>query len=142
GVLSSEGEENLKPYYDQDGITIYHGDARDILPRLSADVLVTDPPYGVNFTGKVTKWTVGTEGYTTADDPDIGPEVVSSALELVQRGAVFSGIRGMWLYPRPTDVGCVYCPSGAGRGPWGFTLFNPILFYGKRPTVGMYPSSL
>ena len=40
-----------KPYYDQDGITIYHGDCRDILPALPMfDLLLTDPPFGVgNF---------------------------------------------------------------------------------------------
>ena len=37
----------MKPYYDQDGITIYHGDCREILPGLAFDVVVTDPPYGV-----------------------------------------------------------------------------------------------
>jgi len=33
----------MKPYYDCDGITIYHEDCREILPQLAADVLVTDP---------------------------------------------------------------------------------------------------
>lgn len=35
-----------EPYYEQDGITIYHGDAREVLVGLEFDVLVTDPPYG------------------------------------------------------------------------------------------------
>ena len=35
------------PYYDCDGITIYHGDCRDVLPYVEADVVVTDPPYGI-----------------------------------------------------------------------------------------------
>lgn len=36
----------MRPYYERDGITIYHGDAFDILPVLSAvDAVVTDPPY-------------------------------------------------------------------------------------------------
>jgi hypothetical protein len=39
----------MKPYYDEGGITIYHGDCRDILPGLAADVLVTDPPYGTSY---------------------------------------------------------------------------------------------
>lgn len=34
-----------RPYYEQDGITIYHGDSRDIAPGLTAQVVVTDPPY-------------------------------------------------------------------------------------------------
>jgi site-specific DNA-methyltransferase (adenine-specific) len=36
----------MKPYYDEDGITIYHGDAQELLseiPRI--ELLVTDPPY-------------------------------------------------------------------------------------------------
>ncbi len=38
----------MKPYYDCDGITIYHGDCREVLPSLGrADLVLTDPPYGV-----------------------------------------------------------------------------------------------
>jgi site-specific DNA-methyltransferase (adenine-specific) len=36
------------PYYQADGITLWHGDMREVLPSLGvvADVCVTDPPYG------------------------------------------------------------------------------------------------
>ena len=35
-----------KPYYEEPGITIYHGDCRDILPHLpKVDLVLTDPPY-------------------------------------------------------------------------------------------------
>jgi len=47
----------MNPYYEADGITIYHGDCREVLPNLSGVGLVaTDPPYvlGMNYTeGKV-----------------------------------------------------------------------------------------
>lgn len=40
----------MKPYYKENGITIYHGDCRDILPTLpKVDLVLTDPPYGMNF---------------------------------------------------------------------------------------------
>lgn len=36
----------MTPYYDCDGITIYHGDCREILPSLpKVDLVLTDPPY-------------------------------------------------------------------------------------------------
>jgi DNA modification methylase len=38
----------MKPYYDYGGITIYHGDCREILPTLeTVDLVLTDPPYGI-----------------------------------------------------------------------------------------------
>jgi site-specific DNA-methyltransferase (adenine-specific) len=40
----------VKPYYEHGGITIYHGDCREVLPSLadqSVDAVLTDPPYGV-----------------------------------------------------------------------------------------------
>lgn len=40
----------MKPYYEQDGITIYHGDCREVLPSVDAQVVVPDPPYGVGLT--------------------------------------------------------------------------------------------
>lgn len=47
----------VQPYYEQDGITIYHGDCREIMPCLvDVDVVITDPPYGINFAGRPTKW--------------------------------------------------------------------------------------
>ena len=36
----------MKPYYESAGITIYHGDCRDVLPSLEAvDCVMTSPPY-------------------------------------------------------------------------------------------------
>lgn len=38
----------MEPYYSHAGITIYHGDCREILPTLpKCDLLLTDPPYGL-----------------------------------------------------------------------------------------------
>jgi DNA modification methylase len=38
----------VKPYYERDGIVIYHGDCREILPTLEpVDLVLTDPPYGI-----------------------------------------------------------------------------------------------
>jgi hypothetical protein len=33
----------MNPYYQQDGITIYHGDCREVLPSLHGQTIITDP---------------------------------------------------------------------------------------------------
>lgn len=39
----------MKPYYEENGITIYHGDCREILNSLDANILITDPPFGIDY---------------------------------------------------------------------------------------------
>jgi len=42
--------EDMTPYYSHKGITIYHGDCREILPHLpKVDLVLTDPPYGIDY---------------------------------------------------------------------------------------------
>ena len=42
------------PYYQDNHCTIYHGDAREILPHLpKVDLVLTDPPYGIGWKPRV-----------------------------------------------------------------------------------------
>lgn len=52
----------IKPYYEHERITIYHGDCREILPQLpKVDLVLTDPPYGLSFMGK--EWDHGVPSF-------------------------------------------------------------------------------
>jgi site-specific DNA-methyltransferase (adenine-specific) len=48
----------VKPYYADEWVTIYHGDCRDVLWRVTPEaadpsaLVLTDPPYGIGFTAK------------------------------------------------------------------------------------------
>lgn len=42
----------MKPYYQDSAVTIYHGDCREILPKLEkVDLVLTDPPYELSENG-------------------------------------------------------------------------------------------
>lgn len=136
----------MKPYYEQDGITIYHGDCRDVLPTLRADALVTDPPYGVNLgshggalDGRASHVLVKA-GYATYDDTpenfvSVVVPAITAALGLVERGIVFCAGHMMWHLPRPSAVGGVFLPAAVGRCARGYNSFAHALLYGVAPDL-------
>jgi len=126
------------PYYEQSGVTIYHGDCREVLP-LACDVVVTDPPYGVALTAKRAKQRGGgvvsrPGNYVFDDTPEYIAAVIVPVIELCRTFAkavvLTPGTRNLWLYPPADDVGCFFSAAGTGMGRWGFTCSHPILFYG------------
>jgi len=47
----------MTPYFQDDAVTIYHGDCREIVPTLGRfDLLLTDPPYGLGDRMKGGTW--------------------------------------------------------------------------------------
>jgi site-specific DNA-methyltransferase (adenine-specific) len=134
----------MKPYYEQDGITIYHGDCREVLPTILADAgcFVTDPPYGIDggrggqarLRNKVYRadWD-DTEEYVRA----VCIPVIESLLSADLRGAITPGLRCMWHYPKPVSVGCFWQPAAVAYEPWGLCVSQPILYYGRDPMAGL-----
>jgi len=117
----------MTPYYEDDAVTLYHGDCREVTAWLEADVLVTDPPYGIGYTG------FGGRGYWDdaskheAIQGDASPALRDEALALWgDRPAL---VFGTWRAPRPAATRQVLIwdksYNGPGMGdlalPWGLS---------------------
>lgn len=122
-------------------VTLYLGDCREILPTLGmVDAVVTDPPYGVDL-GSRSNNNRDRVAYASTDD---GVEIVDTlVLPVLQmsrgqasRVVLTPGNRNLFKYPTPTHTGAIYYPAGAGCNSWGFTCWQPILYYGKDPYGG------
>lgn len=76
----------MTPYYSEAGITIFHGDCREVLPTLpKVDLVLTDPPYGTQHLGggygrRQLHSTDGRLGRTIIDDEDLGALMGTAAL--------------------------------------------------------------
>jgi len=98
------------PYYERNGITIFHGDCRDILPHLGpVDLVLTDPPYGIALEEH------GRSGYDWTIQGDssssLGESVLSSVANLPT--VTFAPLKRPW------------------PGKW-----RQILIWDKGPAVG------
>lgn len=61
----------MTPYYEDDSCTIYHGDCREIAPGLQAEVVVTDPPYGIHLNTDYSKLNGSTRVYAGVHGDDV-----------------------------------------------------------------------
>jgi len=137
---------HLKPYYQQDGITIYHGDSRDVIPALApVHLVLTDPPYGVNLgnhdaSKEKRPQYLAKQKYASYDDTyanflSVVVPVVDAAIKHSERAIVFCAGTMMWDFPRPTAVGGVFLPAACGRNAWGFSSLAHCMFYGSSPDL-------
>ena len=108
-------------YYQDEHVTLYHGDALEIDAWLEADVLVTDPPYGMSHQprGSYNPATGITHKPKVADKVhgDKTTEVRDSVL--AAWGDKPAMVFGTWRQPRPADVRhrLIWWKQGQPPGP-------------------------
>jgi site-specific DNA-methyltransferase (adenine-specific) len=112
----------MTPYYADDTVTLYHGDCREITEWLQADVLVTDPPYGMAFVSGFRTRTPSA-GPIAGDQDTSARDYVVTAWGTEKPALIF----GTWRQPPPLGERqrLVWWKRGAGPGmgnlamPWG-----------------------
>jgi hypothetical protein len=139
----------VTPYYEDDVVTIYHGDCRDIDAWLVADVLVMDPPYGISWNQPAYLARGRSSGQRTAQHAGIQNDGDTTARDCVldawgQRPAmVFGsplhpplGAKQVLVWKKPADAG-LFGSVGIWRRDW-----EPIYLVGPWPAVPATRSSV
>ena len=126
------------------------GNALEILQNwpeeVEIDAVVTDPPYGVQggCGGQLLmKRKADYGGGYFEDTPDYIADICVPIIQLCIKlfpVVVFTpGTRCMFSYPPPDDIGGFWSPAAPRLGRWGFSVFHPILYYGKDWRAGKGP---
>lgn len=133
----------MKPYYEHAGITIFHGDSREILPLLPTqtfDLVLTDPPYGIEGASGAINEARAKGNYTAkfADNEEYLRTVVVPIVVLLIAATpcvvLTPGNKHFSLYPQPDSFGAFYQPAAVGLQVFGNLDAQPIFYYGKNPT--------
>lgn len=111
----------MQPYYSDGQVTLYLGDSREIAAWLEADVLVTDPPYGIGWT-KGTNKAAGSYRHTgIRNDRDTTTRDTTLNLWGDQRPSIVFGsfrappprdVRQTLVWKKPVDAGVVGSTTG------------------------------
>lgn len=130
-----------EPYYRDDFVTLFHGNCLDLTDWLQADVLVTDPPYGIDWsTNPNWKNAAGAGGFrssgnatsivndkdTAARDAALmlwGPKpalVFGDILRYQPEGAVH-----VLIYAKPADAGIRGARAGRRKDVEGIYMVGP-----------------
>lgn len=63
----------MKPYYSDALVTIYHGDCREVLPKLDFDAVLADPPYGISLDTSARSWWLPDHAPVVGDSTPFDP---------------------------------------------------------------------
>ena len=129
----------MQPYYQDDHVTLYHGDCREITEWLNGDVMVTDPPYGRGWRQGV----IGGQKLNVASRDGIANDQDTSARDdvLMVWGAKPAILFGdlMLAPPRGTKLVSIYHKADGAAGLRGAIAgvrrdVEAIYFVGPWPT--------
>jgi site-specific DNA-methyltransferase (adenine-specific) len=115
------------------------GDCLEVMkgiPDKSVDLVLTDPPYGVEggHGGKNKDYRKADYDNCFDDTPDYIKNVcvksINECLRIAKTVVFTPGTRCFSFYPQPDDCGCFFQPASNRIGKFGFQSCQPIFYYG------------
>ena len=144
-----------KPYFEKNHITLYLGDSREVAEELKEsgahfNLLLTDPPYGLDQKGKNKPTGVNAERAKASYDGGLFPDtkeylrevvrpILDISLSMCDLGILTPGVGGWKYVPEPQEEGCMYMPASPGFNSWAHPDYQPIYYYGRpKGNTGKY----
>lgn len=93
----------VTPYYADDLVVLYHGDCTNVVEWLVADVLVTDPPYGVAYVSNRSKYG-SSDPIANDNDTGLRDVVLRQWNDHPPTGLRPALVFGTWRAPRVENV--------------------------------------
>lgn len=117
------GWEVSTPYYSDSLVTLYHGTAEEVSEWLAADVLVTDPPYGIGWRKNENRKAKSRRHDGIANDTDTSVRDDALVAWGNKPGMVFGSLyapfpadlKHICIYRKPPDAGVVGSTTGYRR---------------------------
>lgn len=122
------------PYYEDERVQLWHGDALTITSWTVADVLITDPPYGIAWTKGENRRARSRRHDGIVNDTDTNARDTALKMMNGKPGVVFGSLyapfphdlKQVLIYRKPADAGVVGSTTGWRRdveaiflvGPW------------------------
>jgi len=113
----------MKPYYQDNHVTIYNAKSDCVLEELRFDIVVTDPPYGVDF--KYNNFVDDNESWVLTKS-------IVCALVKQYPAAVCMSFARLWELPPAKWAACWFKPGSVRRSKiGGWSTWEPVLLYGN-----------
>jgi DNA modification methylase len=133
----------VTPYYEHAGITIYHGDCREILPTLpKCDLLLTDPPYGIGIAANPFRQKYLPQEWDNTPCPD---DLLTAAMVAAENQVIWGGnyfdlppVQGflVWDKQQPEDFSSAMCEMAwtSRTAPAKLFRFRVVGYFKEHPT--------
>jgi site-specific DNA-methyltransferase (adenine-specific) len=100
------------PFYEDDLVTLYHGDCREILPKLRGDAIITDPPFKLS------------QSYAANVDAD-NLDAVASLIDSARMMAAVMPVGGLAAIFYDNRI-MPFALNAFARAEWSYLRFMPF----------------
>lgn len=135
-----------QPFFENKRVRVFCGNSLEVLNELNEngerfDLLLTDPPYGLNQKNSKTSGVNAKRAKATYDNDyfddtldylkDTVRPIFDLSMAMCDLGIITAGVGCYKYLPPPEAEGCMFMPASPSFNAWAMADYRPIWYYGK-----------